>query len=75
MLLRRLPVLALLRRVVVVILASVAGLPMALLRGTVLIEVVVVLIRHCDESEIVSYLSSMDEILQVHSKEMRMSGR
>lgn len=72
MLLRRLPVLALWRRVVVVILASVvsvAGLAMALLRGTVLIVVIVVWIRHCYGSEIVSNLSSMDEILQVHNKE------
>lgn len=72
MLLRRLPVLALWKRVVVVMLASVVsivGLAMALLRGTVLIVLVVVWIRHCDESDLLSNLSSMDEILYIHNKE------
>jgi hypothetical protein len=48
---------------------------MALLRGTVLIVVVVVWIRHGDESEIVSNLSSMDEILQIHNKENERARR
>jgi hypothetical protein len=78
MLLGRLPVLALWGRVVVVVLTSVvsvAGLAMALLRGTVLIVVVVVWIRHGDESEIVSSLSSMDEILQIHNRENERARR
>jgi hypothetical protein len=78
MLLWRLPVLALWRRVVVVRLTSVvsvAGLAMALLRGTVLIVVVVVWIRHCDESKLVSNLSLIDEILQVHNKKNERARR
>lgn len=48
---------------------SIVGLAMVLLRGTVLIVLVVVWIRHCDESDLLSNLSSMDEILYIHNKE------
>lgn len=70
MLLRRLPVLALWRRVVMLAsVVSIVGLAMVLLGATVLIVLVVVWIRHCDESDLLSNLSSMDEILYIHNKE------